>query len=151
MMNLADYHQSISRPLPFPRPVRRRRPLRPGHVLRWFFWHYGVYAGNGEVMVLQGPQGEGRVGRVSIWEFARGDAVQIVRVPGQTSLERTLQRALYAEGKGQYDLLTDYCEHFATWCATGEKSRRQDRVLVVAAVLRLGPYGDARSRCNYGG
>lgn len=143
MRTLDDYCQSISRPLPFPRAVRRRRPIRPGNVLRvqrWFFWHYGVYADNGEVMVLAGPQGEGRVGRVSIWEFAREGAVQIVRVPGQTSLEETLQRALGAEGKGQYDLLTDNCEHFAMWCATGEKSSRQ-AALLKSALVGVGLWG----------
>lgn len=138
MKNLDDYHQSISRPRPFPRPVRRRRPIRPGNVLRvqrWFFWHYGVYADNGEVMVLAGPQREGRVGRVSIWEFAREGAVQIVNVPGQTSLKETLRRALDAEGWTGYHLLTDNCEHFAMWCATGEKSSRQVKVFTMAAVI----------------
>lgn len=142
MMTLADY-QSMPRPRPFQRPVCRRQRIRPGHVLRvsrGIYWHYGIYVGNREAIVLDAPDGEGRVGRVSIWEFAREGAVQIVRVPGQTSLEETLQRALDAEGWTGYNLLTDNCEHFAMWCATGEKASSQ-AALVKSALVGVGLWG----------
>lgn len=145
MKTLADYCQSMCqstpRPVAPPRRERRVRSIPPGVILRvsrLFYWHYGVSVGDGQVMVLDGPNGEGRVRRVSLQEFAGGGVIRVVAVPGQTSLEDTLRRALAAEGWAGYDLLTDNCEHFATWCATGQKSSRQVVAAMRAALIGFG-------------
>ncbi len=49
------------------------------------------------------------------------------------------QRADSLLNNADYDLLENNCEHFATWCVTGEKESNQvDRFLTVAGSAILG-------------
>ena len=41
------------------------------------------------------------------------------------SSQETVERARSCIGQGEYDLLTQNCEHFAMWCKTGEKESAQ--------------------------
>lgn len=41
------------------------------------------------------------------------------------SPQETVERARSCIGQGEYDLLTQNCEHFAMWCKTGEKESAQ--------------------------
>ena len=65
--------------------------------------------------------------------FAIGDREYYVPVIGEStryrvfSPEETVERALsqLGEGKGEYDLVKNNCEHFAIWCKTGVKESIQ--------------------------
>lgn len=111
---------------------------QPGDIVRvwcFFFWHYGVYLGDGQVMVHAGPSRGGRVCRQWIAEFAPGGTFELV--PGDYSRQESLRRALSAEGYCGYCLFTANCEHFASWCAFGYKSSRQS-ILLGSALIGLG-------------
>ncbi len=113
--------------------------LQPGDVIRvWcvFFWHYGVYLGDDQVMVHAGPSRGGRVCRQWLCDFAAGGVVRLV--PGDYTREVSFYRALWAEGRSGYNLFTANCEHFAMWCATGRSFSGQIVVALQSLLLGLG-------------
>ena len=46
------------------------------------------------------------------------------------SPEETINRARSCIGKGEYDVVTHNCEHFALWCKTGVSESEQIEVLI---------------------
>jgi len=57
----------------------------------------------------------------------KGAPIYIVEYqPNETlSVEETIEKAYSALGKGDYGLLNNNCEHFATWCKTGHPISNQ--------------------------
>ena len=106
------------------------RPL-PGVAGFVKYCHYGIYVGKNEVIhYTQGQDEKGIIEKVSLKIFANGCAVSIqTSFPTKRRSKRnTALKALelyYMEEGVQnwtdYHYLNKNCEHFANFCATGEK------------------------------
>ncbi len=74
-----------------------------------------------------------RIHRISRETFLKSAAVHcelqggvhIVKHATRLKPETIRERVLERIGQGEYALLTNNCEHFATWCVTGESDSRQ--------------------------
>ena len=101
-------------------------PYAPGSHLvssRLGYTHHGIYVGNGEVVHYLLDEG---VTLSDLEEFSRGNAVRVRTHPGAPySGEECARRALSRLGEDEYNLVFNNCEHFATWCATGEQRSPQ--------------------------
>jgi hypothetical protein len=107
--------------------------LQPGTHLstqRLGYRHHGLYAGEGRVLHYGGLHRFGRRGpveEVSLARFARGRGFNVVpnhdtaRFKGHEAVERARTRL----GEDDYRLLSNNCEHFVTWCLSGEPRSAQ--------------------------
>ena len=95
------------------------------------YMHHGIDAGDGTVVHarpddFRNPLAGGRVERTSLAEFAGGGAVLVTTEPAAAyPPHEIVARAVAHVGREGYCPVIDNCEHFATWCATGERSSRQ--------------------------
>jgi Lecithin retinol acyltransferase len=109
------------------------------------YLHSGIYVGCGRVIHyagrLQYPRG--LVEEISLAEFSGGRPVYVGSEPSPfTRMEDVVRRARDRLGECSYDLLLNNCEHFCTWCQTGQpRSAQVDRLtrgerLLVRAIER---------------
>jgi len=117
------------------------------------YMHHGIDVGDGTVVHarpddFRDPLAGGRVERTSLAEFAGGGTVLVTtEPPAAYSREEVVARALDHVGREGYCPVIDNCEHFATWCATGERTSRQvDIVLarISGAAARIATLASAR-------
>ncbi len=130
--------------------LRVERPLAGSTVV---YIHHGIDVGDGTVVHarpddFRSPLAGGRVERTSRAEFAGGGTVLIAtEPPAAYPPDEIVARALEHVGREGYCPVVDNCEHFATWCATGERTSRQvDIVLsrVSGAAARITAFVSAR-------
>ncbi|MFM8413769.1 MAG: lecithin retinol acyltransferase family protein [Planctomycetota bacterium] len=124
-------------------------------VRRWLagsavaYWHHGIDMGDGTVVHarphdFRNPFGGGSVVRTSLAEFADGEVVRTTSGPAAAfPPEEVARRAAALVGRQGYCPVVANCEHFASWCATGESRSRQveavvRRVVTVAATVVAG-------------
>jgi hypothetical protein len=124
-------------------------------VRRWLagtaiaYWHHGIDMGDGTVVHarphdFRNPFGGGSVVRTSLAEFADGEEVRPTCAQAAAfPPEEVARRAAAHVGRDGYCPVVANCEHFATWCATGERRSRQveavvRRVVTVAATVVAG-------------
>lgn len=117
-------------------------------VNRGLYSHYGVYAGNGEVIHFTSDNGDGTseinplnadVVKTDFEAFSKGDEVTVDNQENPVfSGDDIVYRAesLIGSQKGKYDLAVNNCEHFAKWCKTGQKI--SDQVEVVKEIIPKG-------------
>jgi hypothetical protein len=95
------------------------------------YMHHGIDVGDGTVVHarpddFRSPLAGGRVERTSRAEFAGGGTVLVTtEPPAAYPPDEIVARALEHVGRKGYCPVVDNCEHFATWCATGERASRQ--------------------------
>lgn len=132
--------------------------LQPGDhlvVSRTFYTHHGLYLGDGKVIHYSGLADGLRAGDICITSLAAFAAKQHVTVrqhvtrvyDAQTSIERAYSRL----GEDKYNVITNNCEHFVTWCVMGLAiSQQVNSVLLGAAEVTLSnlnhPLASAASR-----
>lgn len=110
---------------------------RPGDVLRrtdrFGLDHDAVADADGGV--IRQVMGRGVV-RERMAEFDPLGLAKVVEMPGRRfDRDETLARAHGALGTPGYNLLTENCQHFVAWCATGERRSHQiDGVVTVATI-----------------
>lgn len=99
---------------------------------RTLYCHHGIYAGEGKVIAHLRDFG---ITECSFEEFAAGDEVFVIDHGSDQiyTYPQALERARSMLGVGGYNLFSNNCEHFATWCLTGQK-----RSLQVEKLLSLG-------------
>jgi cell wall-associated NlpC family hydrolase len=131
--------------------MNEERTPQAGDVIwvdRGFYNHCGIYAGGGRVIHFA-PLGGGFeldpdqaiIHETTFRHFADGGQVKVIDFPEGYSPEETVRRARSCIGKRGpedtgYDLAANNCDHFATWCKTGEfKSLQVEDVKAVARVL----------------
>jgi hypothetical protein len=117
------------------------------------YMHHGIDLGDGTVVHARpddfgNPLGGGRVERTGRAEFA-GDGPVLVTTepPARFPPEEIAARALRQVGRPGYCPLVENCEHFATWCATGQSASRQVDIVfdrLRGAALRLVAAASAR-------
>ena len=94
------------------------------------FRHYGVDLSDGTVAHFRGDAfpaaSSAWIQRTSLVDFAGGNQIKVDHVArAACSPEEIVERAIEEVGTdfGGYNLLTNNCEHFAFWCATGNGPR----------------------------
>jgi len=102
--------------------------------------HCGIYEGAGYVIHFAAPSGmeisseNAVVHRATFERFQDGCQVKVLDVDSRFTPEETLRRARSCMGHRGYNFATFNCDHFATWCKTGEY--RSIQVDDVKTVLR---------------
>ncbi len=94
--------------------------------------HYGIDIGDGTAVHFRGTlnfiQADASIQRTSIRDFGMSDKIIIARDVHPTySPDEIVARALSKVGTdfGGYHFLSNNCEHFANWCATGRRISQQ--------------------------
>jgi hypothetical protein len=104
--------------------VRRRR----------HYTHHGIDCGDGTVIHYAGDRGTLRRVERTPWEsFADGSKVHVRRHRQRLPVEVIVRNAESRLGDGGYHLVTNNCEHFAVWSATGSAASSQVRRWAMAA------------------
>jgi len=86
------------------------------------FTHHGIDLGDGTVAhYLEGKA----IIRSSTKEFCKGETYSVVIHTDSSPTGITLRRAMSRIGEQRYNLLFNNCEHFATWCKTGNHRSNQ--------------------------
>jgi len=96
--------------------------------------HHGIYAGNGEVVHYVGFKGFLRCGPVektTLAGFSGGYGFRVEPATQARYVEAEIVRRATARlGEDDYRLLTNNCEHFCTWCLSGESRSEQVEALL---------------------
>lgn len=95
------------------------------------FTHHGIYIDDDQVIELS-LEGGG-ICSIPLPEFAEGRRVSVRHYKDCSSRKKVVQRAFSRLGESGYNLLTNNCEHFATWCKTGKAKSAQ-----IVAVVKCG-------------
>lgn len=88
--------------------------------------HHGIDCGNGTVIHYSKAKEEAEISRTPFQAFSWGNPVY-TRVPGMAVFvpEVVIERAESRLGERRYDMFFNNCEHFASWCKTGQSESRQ--------------------------
>lgn len=93
------------------------------------YTHHGIDLGDGRVVHFDGEPTRVKDACIKIStleDFRIGAKVRIRRhKKPKYSREEIARRALFSVGTKNYNLIFNNCEHFATWCVTGESSSKQ--------------------------
>jgi hypothetical protein len=109
------------------------KDLRPGdhiYVRRRaaLYSHHGIYAGAGKVFHYLGAEKEKKdplVRITTIGDFLKGGKLRRRDYKKRLSPPETLKMAKGHLASNGYSLAFNNCEHFACYCATGNKKSRQ--------------------------
>jgi hypothetical protein len=88
--------------------------------------HHGIDCGDGTVIHYRKTE-VARISRTSMAEFAMGQPVYVKRYSTSYLPDVVVQRAESRIGESAYNLTTNNCEHFTTWCKTGVNESAQLR------------------------
>jgi hypothetical protein len=107
------------------------RLLAGSHLIvgRGLYTHHGIYVGHDQVIHYSGMVSginKGCVELTSREVFAQGKSITVKtyrKIP--FTGPEICQRAKSKVGENKYNILLNNCEHFATWCVTGEHSSEQ--------------------------
>lgn len=86
--------------------------------------HHGIDCGDRTVIHYQKKE-IATISRTSLEIFARGGRIFVKHQPTAFLPHIVVERATGRLGEQRYDLLTNNCEHFATWCKTGRQESEQ--------------------------
>lgn len=92
------------------------------YVYRIGYSHHGIYGGNGRVFHYFGDlldMDSAEVIESSLHFFADGDRIYRYDYEAAYSPEEIIQRAKSRLGEREYDLATNNCMSYATWCRVG--------------------------------
>lgn len=113
--------------------IKKMYPTGPLINIISHYKHYGVDVGDGSVVHFTGKgmilsNVATCIQHTSMEEFLDGSKNEIDTIVNyKYKRETVVKRALSKVGSdfGGYDFLRNNCEHFAYWCATGERTSRQ--------------------------
>jgi len=114
------------------------QPVRGAHIYveRDFYSHHGIDCGDWTVIDFGTRDGaKHTIRRVTLAEFAQGDPVHTRHYGACYEPEVVVERAVSMIGQSGYDLFSNNCEHFATWCAVGDHSSAQVEAALAAASM----------------
>lgn len=87
------------------------------------YTHHGIYVGNGQVIHYGGFHDSAKrrpIEYIPLHGFAAGKGIEVQPEPGAVYTGiAAVERARSRLGEDQYQLLTNNCEHFCTWCVLG--------------------------------
>lgn len=109
--------------------------------------HDGIYLGDGGVIHLVGTADGGRASAVvridALEVFARGRPVTVRPYAPNHDPDAIIVRALSKLGQGNYSLLSNNCQHYARWCATGDHVSEQVSSVTSTTCAVAAPAGAA--------
>lgn len=131
--------------------------LQPGDLIRVQrskkYYHYGIVVNNNNVIHFTGPVDDSimdvnniQIRETSLDLFLRGDKIQILK-PYSSPFDRNVvvERAEAFIGKNKlfgksYNLVSNNCEHFASYIYFGKKESKQVRLVsaILAGVALVG-------------
>jgi hypothetical protein len=88
-----------------------------------FYKHYGIDCGDGTVIHFS--KEKGRICRDTMFAFARNNQIYVKSHNRCYSSEEVVERAKSKIGETGYNLGLNNCEHFTTWCKTGQSESKQ--------------------------
>ena len=97
------------------------------------FEHHGIDCGDDTVIHFSKATGKGIITRDTMSYFESLSIDGNLYAPEYKkcdSVSVVIQRAMSKLGKGEYDLGLNNCEHFASWCKTGNKKSKQVNTVV---------------------
>lgn len=116
----------IDRLVDSPQWARLERMIEVGaHIVtgRDGYLHHGIYAGGGQVIHYGGFDYSARrrpIELVPLRRFAAGKGIRVQPEPdARYAGTEVVDRARSRLGEDRYQLLTNNCEHFCSWCVTG--------------------------------
>lgn len=123
------------------------RKLKPGDVIYAqdvLYRHYGIYEGDGKVIDFSASKGhetdaaDACIREKSLSVFANGRECGVDdSVEQKFSPKETVRRAQSQLGKkkGEYNLATNNCEHFARECKSGKSESKQVQKVVAGVAV----------------
>ena len=90
------------------------------------YYHVGIYIGHKQVIDYMN---DSKVRRIHLMDFTEGDRrhlcrIRYVKAPPADGPRAIVERAVHLwngnEEFGKYDLITNNCEHFVTYCTFGK-------------------------------
>jgi len=109
-----------------------KKELLPGdhvYVRRRLHSHHGIYVGKDRVIHYKGLHKEKKnnpvVQKTNMDEFLRGGKLRHRDYKERLPMEETVRLANRLLNEEDYSLVTNNCEHMATYCVTGKASSRQ--------------------------
>jgi hypothetical protein len=131
--------ESSTEAVPAPVVLERGDHIR---VFRAWFWHHGLFLGGDEVIHVASDQRRhkqtAKVRRSTLAEFADGGSIEKVAYGKRLPPDESVARAEACLGGSGYHLTANNCEHFVTWCVTGERSSTQVEDVSSGAALVSG-------------
>ena len=100
------------------------------YVKRKLYSHHGIYAGDGNVIHYTGEEKEKKdplVSETDIEDFLKGGKLKRRNYKKRLPPSESLSLAKKHFSDRSYSLTLNNCEHFATYCATGNKKSKQVR------------------------
>ena len=97
-------------------------------VRRGWYTHHAIDLGDGYVVQYgRGvSDGVGATVQVSSYEaFSKGRPIETVASPAPYDAREVALRALSCLGERNYHILWNNCEHFVTWCRSGNRQSQQ--------------------------
>lgn len=94
------------------------------------YTHHGIYIGCGEVLHYSGfgDSVSGPICRVSVDRFSGGMPTTVMPHPlAVYDAEERIARGYTRLGEDSYNLVTNNCEHFVSWCIYGVNTSQQVR------------------------
>lgn len=99
--------------------------MRPLMGMDGVYEHHGIDCGDGTVIHYSKVPSEPTVMQVSWREFSWNQTVGVRSYAAAFIPDVVIERAASRLGEQRYNLLTNNCEHFATWCKVGKNESRQ--------------------------
>lgn len=96
------------------------------------FTHHGIDCGDGTVIHYQDGAS---IVRSTHAFFSQGKPIAVRYYAQADAPETALKRAMSRLGERDYNLVFNNCEHFATWCKTGQHQSRQVDQAVTASLV----------------
>jgi hypothetical protein len=94
------------------------------------YTHHGIDCGDGTVIHFTGEPGkksDASIARSMMADFALDSIVHMRDYSAKDDSQVVIDRAKSKLGSKDYNLVTNNCEHFATWCCTGRTASEQVR------------------------
>jgi isochorismate synthase EntC len=102
--------------------------MRPFGGMQGVYEHHGIDCGDGTVIHYRKPDdAEATISRTTMANFSMGDRIHLKRYQTSFIADDVIRRAESRLGEQQYELFSNNCEHFATWCKTGNNESAQLR------------------------
>lgn len=111
------------------------------YVHRLGYTHHGIDVGDGAVIHYTGEVGQksnAAVRRTLLTEFANGCEIHVQQYGSCDETITTLERATSRLDEAKYHLFFSNCEHFATWCKTGQHRSEQVKDGVASSAGAVG-------------
>jgi hypothetical protein len=116
------------------------------YVERGVYEHHGLDLGDGAVIdfaAREGGKAAATIRSTTLEDFAQSGCVKVRAYGARFTPEDSVARARSMLGCSGYDLFGNNCEHFASWCVTGEHASAQVEEATSAAgfvgVATVGP------------